>query len=99
MVSDSGGNRCPQLALANSGEADESLDISVAVTWNDAELVASDALPGWTVQAERGRAVFFPEPGYRLRLTPGAKQDLGWLRYDRLTTPRWQISRGNQQLR
>lgn len=87
------------LALANSGEADESLDISVAVTWNDAELVASDALPGWTVQAERGRAVFFPEPGYRLRLTPGAKQDLGWLRYDRLTTPRWQISRGNQQLR
>ena len=80
-------------ALANTGEADDSLDVSVVVTWDEAGLVASDALPGWTVQEEAGRAVFMPRPAYRLRLTPGDTQGVGWLRYDRITTPRWQVTR------
>lgn len=89
-----GGNPV-DVALANTGEADESLDISVIATWEEAGLVACDALPGWTVQEEPGRAVFIPARGYRLRLTPGDKQGVGWLRYDRITTPRWQVSRNN----
>lgn len=81
------------LSIINAGEADESLDFSVIVTWNDAGLVASDALPGWRLQVERGRAVFNPERGHRLRLTPGDKQGVGWLRYDKIATPRAQVSR------
>jgi len=83
------------LAIANSGEADDLLESPVIVTWNEAELVASDALPGWTLQVDPRRAVFIPEPGTRLRLTPGDKQGVGWLRYDRITTPRCQVLQNN----
>jgi len=80
------------LAIANSGEAEERLDCNVTVTWKGAELVAADALPGWTVQAEKGRAIFIPEPGYRLRLSPGGKRGIGWLRYDRVAILRCELS-------
>lgn len=89
-----GGNPV-DFSISNSGEAEESLDRAVTVTWTEAELVASDALPGWTVQTESGRAVFTPEPGCQLRLSPGGKRGIGWLRYDRITTPRKQISDSN----
>ena len=83
------------VAIANSGEADETLDRAVSVSWDGAELVADDALAGWTVQAEKGQVVFTPEPGGRLRLSPGDRRGIGWLRYDRITTPRWQVSGSN----
>ena len=78
--------------LVNSGEAEETFDRPVIVTWDEAALVASDALAGWTVQAETGRAVFTPAPGARLRLTPGDQHGIGWIRYDKSTTPRWQVA-------
>ena len=54
---------------------------TVTVTWKEGILVASDALPGWDIRVEAGRALFRSNSG--LRLPPGTKIDIGWLRYDR----------------
>jgi hypothetical protein len=72
------------LAIANVGEADEQSDPTVKVTWNDGSAVtASDALPGWSVVVTKDAAIFKPDGGEQLRLSPGATRSIGWLRYDR----------------
>lgn len=83
------------VAIANTGEAEESLDRTVMLTWDDAALVSCDALPGWTVQAGNGRAVFVPEPGDLLRLSPGGRRGIGWIRYDRAATLRCKLADRN----
>ena len=72
------------LTIANVGEADEQRDPTVKVTWNDGSVVtASDALPGWNVVVTKDAAIFKPDAGMQLRLSPGATRSIGWLRYDR----------------
>ncbi len=70
------------LSIVNDGEGDEPQDAAVTATWINARLIASDALDGWTVEIEPGRAVFRPEPGFHPRLSPGERRSIGWLRYD-----------------
>ena len=72
------------LAISNVGEADDQGNVIVTVRWNYASLVAYDALPGWTVRTEKGRAIFTPIAGFRSQLPPGGQRSIGWLRYDRL---------------
>jgi hypothetical protein len=80
------------LSISNTGEADEQRDPVVTVTWSDGSaLVASDALPGWNVEVQKDRAIFKPEGGLRLRLSPGATRSIGWLRYDRAPNFRAQV--------
>ena len=86
------GNNPVDLALSNSGEAEETLDRAVTVTWSEGELLASDAHPGWSVQVEKRKAQFIPEPGRRLRLSPGERRVIGWLRYDTNTSVRVQMA-------
>jgi uncharacterized protein DUF3142 len=71
------------LSIANTGEADEQLDLVVTATWNSAAVVAADALPGWTVDVTNGRAIFRTAAEHRMRLSPGGKHRIGWLRYER----------------
>jgi hypothetical protein len=71
------------LALANTGEADEQLDSIVTASWNSTAVVAADALPGWTADVTNGRAVFTTTAEHRMRLSPGGKRRIGWLRYER----------------
>jgi hypothetical protein len=72
------------LTITNVGEADEQSDLSVTVTWNNgAAVTASDALRGWSVAVANQAAIFKPEAGVQLRLSPGATRSIGWLRYDR----------------
>jgi hypothetical protein len=86
-----GGNPA-DVSIVNTGETDGQVDCDVVVTWSGGgSLMASDALPGWRIQAEKGRAVFTAEPGYRLRLSPGDKRAIGWLRYDQITPMRLQV--------
>ncbi|MBV9619107.1 MAG: DUF3142 domain-containing protein, partial [Verrucomicrobia bacterium] len=80
------------LAFVNRGEAEERFAGEVAIDWNDAALISSDALPGWTLRAENNRAVFEIADGNALRLSPGERRDIGWLRYDRTTKPRLSLS-------
>ena len=78
------GNNPVDVSIANRGEADEQRDPSVTVDWNaDATLVASDALAGWTLKIDNQRAVFKPTAESHLRLSPGSRRSIGWLRYDR----------------
>ena len=72
------------LSIANVGEADEQQIMIVTVTWNSGSLVACDALSGWTVRAEKGKAVFTSIAGSRSQLPPGGQRSIGWLRYDLL---------------
>jgi len=75
------GDNPVDLSVSNNGEADVPVSCTVTVTWKEGILVASDALPGWDIRVEAGRALFRSNSG--LRLPPGTKIDIGWLRYDR----------------
>jgi len=79
------------LAIINTGEAEEQPDFNVIVRWTGSHLVASDALPGWTVSPEKEMATFTPTPRYRTSLSPGEKLSLGWLRFDKATALRTEI--------
>ncbi len=77
------GDNPVDLSIANIGEADLPINYTVIATWNTGSLIASDALPGWNVRSEPGRALFTSDLSRGLRLPPGNKIDIGWLRYDR----------------
>ena len=70
-------------SVINAGEADESLDCSVVIRWNDSSIVALDALPGWTVAQQSGKVTFTTNPNFQLRLSPGAKVGIGWIRFEK----------------
>ncbi len=74
------------LSIFNAGEADEQLNANVTATWNGAGLTASDALAGWNMKSENGRAIFRVTASRGLRLPPGATRKIGWLRFDQTTT-------------
>jgi Protein of unknown function (DUF3142) len=76
------------LSITNTGEAAEQGYIVVTVNWSGASLVAWDALPGWTVRAEKERATFKSVRGPHSQLPPGSRRSIGWLRYDQVTTIR-----------
>jgi hypothetical protein len=76
------GSNPVDLALYNAGEADEPLDCAITVTWRGGLLSAADALSGWALNAEEGRAVFSSTEDGRLRLPPGEKRSIGWLRHE-----------------
>jgi hypothetical protein len=80
------------LSLSNNGEADEPVNCTVTVAWKDGTLIASDALPGWKFRVEPGRAFFKWNSARGLRLPPGTKVDIGWLRYDRTLPLTLQVS-------
>jgi hypothetical protein len=74
------------LSIVNAGESDEQLKTNLTATWSGAELTASDALAGWNMKSENGRAVFTVTALHGLRLPPGATRKIGWLRFDQITT-------------
>jgi Protein of unknown function (DUF3142) len=80
------------LSIVNAGEADEQLKMNVTATWDDAGLTASDALAGWNMESEDGRATFKVTASHGLRLPPGAARKIGWLRFDQTTTLETELS-------
>ena len=80
------------LSIVNAGEADEQLNMNVTATWDDAGLTASDALAGWNLESENGRATFKVTASHGLRLPPGATRKIGWLRFDQATTIETELS-------
>jgi len=80
------------LSIFNAGEADEQLNANVTATWNGAGLTASDALAGWNMKSENGRAIFRVTASHGLRLPPGATRKIGWLRFDQITTVETELS-------
>jgi hypothetical protein len=86
------GDNPVDLSISNMGEADAPVRCTVTVTWNEGVLVASDALPGWNVLIQPGRATFSSNSSAGLRLPPGTKIGIGWLRYDRALPLALQVS-------
>jgi len=80
------------LSIFNAGEADEQINANVTTTWNGAGLTASDALAGWNMKSENGRAIFRVTASHGLRLPPGAMRKIGWLRFDQTTTLETELS-------
>jgi hypothetical protein len=80
------------LSIFNAGEADEQINSNVTATWNGAGLTASDALAGWNMKSENGRAIFRATASHGLRLPPGATRKIGWLRFDQTTTLETELS-------
>jgi len=74
------------LSIVNTGEAEEELDSAITAIWNGAATVTADALTGWTVDITHGRAIFRNTSGHQMRLSPGGKRQIGWLRYEQPVT-------------
>jgi hypothetical protein len=85
-----GGNPV-DLSIVNRGEAEERGGCAVTMTWSGAGATAWDALPGWTGSVDTGQAIFATAPGAGLRLSPGDRASIGWIRYDKLTAPACQV--------
>ena len=69
------------VVLSNSGEQDEWLPPRATLTWSGPAPAAGDALAGWSLAMEAGRAVF-TAPTTAARLLPAGKSiALGWLRF------------------
>jgi hypothetical protein len=86
------GDNPVDLSISNKGEADVPVNCTVTVTWKEGSLIASDALPGWSIRVEPGRALFRSNSTRGLRLPPGTRIDIGWLRYDRTLPLALQVS-------
>jgi Protein of unknown function (DUF3142) len=87
------------LSIFNAGETDEQLNSGVMARWSGAGLTASDALSGWNVRSENGRAVFSAVAERSIRLPPGATRKIGWLRFDQATNLRTEFLSQSESLR
>jgi hypothetical protein len=85
------GDNPVDVSLVNSGEAEERGPRTVTLTWSGARAAAWDALPGWSVAVGEGSAVFSTIPGAGLRLSPADRRSIGWIRYDKVVAPQWQV--------
>jgi Protein of unknown function (DUF3142) len=84
------------VSVVNSGEADERLSAVVTVNWSGQPLIAADALSGWSVNSGKEEAVFTTAPEFRIRLSPGGKREIGWLRFEQPTSLHLQLARKNE---
>jgi hypothetical protein len=88
------GDNPRDLALLNDGESEEDLaDVTVVGAWSGPGPVAVEALPGWTVSQQPGRAVFRLRNSLVEPLPPGGRRGIGWVRFDQPTPLHVQIVR------
>ena len=80
------------LTLENTGEVDEDLDGTLVASWaKAAPPTAVEALPGWQMRQEAGRAIFSPRT--QIRLAPGGRIAVGWLRFQESTSLHVEVTR------
>ena len=72
------------VSIVNRGEAEERGSCTVVLDGSGAAITASEALPGWSLALTPGRAIF---SGSGLSLSPGGKQAIGWIRYEKVVVP------------
>jgi hypothetical protein len=90
----SDGENPVDVSIINRGEAEERSGWTVTLTWAGARAATWDALPGWSVTVNGERAVFARVGGEAaLRLSPGERRSIGWIRYDKVVAPRWEVEK------
>jgi hypothetical protein len=80
------------IKLTNNGETDESLDLTVVVTWGNARMISADSLgsfsifnPGRAGIGFQGHSVTSKDQPIVYKIRPGETIPVGWLRFDRDT--------------
>ena len=81
------------LSLLNTGETDDLPRVEIEIIWAGSSRAVTEALPGWSVRTESGRARFVPENQVNTRLPPGASRAIGWLRLEPAATIHVEIIR------
>lgn len=84
-----------EIVLINEGEMDEPLPPTIEARWENATLVAADALEGYSLTRtdDRAAAVFTRNnAGAVFRLRPGARRSVGWLRCEPQTPAQLSLS-------
>jgi hypothetical protein len=73
------------IVISNGGERDEALPNKIEASWEDAALVAADALADYEVAARSPtRLVFQLKSDATLsRLSPGSRRPIGWIRCEK----------------
>jgi hypothetical protein len=70
-----------EIQLQNEGDADAKANAQVNVNWENADLVADDAIGGFEKNEQAGRVIFRATPSIALeRLAPGDRRVIGWVR-------------------
>lgn len=70
-----------EVELTNTGDADHAGVATVALRWQAVTLLASDALGGFTKVDAAPRSLQLRAQGQSLRLAPGERRTIGWLRF------------------
>lgn len=70
------------ISLLNRGESEERLDITIIVRWTGLPPVICEALRGWSISQADHEVRFHRTPSPLPRLLPGARREIGWLRFD-----------------
>jgi len=69
------------VSLANRGEAEERLDVSVLIRWYGPAPLTAEALRGWSVSQTEHEARFTRTDATMPRLLPEGRREIGWLRF------------------
>jgi hypothetical protein len=75
--------RLVEISLANTGELDLSSRLTVDVRWDNARLVAADALQDFDLTEQSRTSARFQSRTNSRPLLPGDTRKSGWLRFDR----------------
>ena len=70
-----------EVELTNTGEADHAGPVAVVLRWPAGALLASDALGGFGKVDATARSLQLRAQGQSLRLAPGERRAVGWLRF------------------
>jgi hypothetical protein len=77
-----------EIVAINEGEADESLPKTIFARWNEAKLIAADALEGYELKSgvDKNMLIFeLKASGTILRLPPSGQHHVGWVRCEPAT--------------
>jgi hypothetical protein len=85
------GSNPVDIAVRNSGEADERIEFQLIVS-SDQPAVLADALTGCAVELH-GRQSIFKTTAGEVQFRPGETRNLGWLRFSNAVKLRFQLVR------
>jgi hypothetical protein len=74
--------RLTEIDFVNAGEIDFSSRLAVEVHWENARLVAADALSGFEILNQEPTAVRFQSKIQPVRIRTGERMTIGWVRLD-----------------
>jgi Protein of unknown function (DUF3142) len=82
-----------EIKLANDGELDISSRLAITIRWQDARLVAGDGLHGFELVEGNSSTANLKTGTNAPRLTAGEQWTIGWLRFNRDTEVKLELSK------